>query len=298
MRRGEQPKGYAGRMTRFGARSLWVLFALVTAGCASIVGAATGRLSRDLSLALRNQDDVETVRQGAPAYLLLIDGLIEGDPEDAELLLAGAGLYSVYASAFVEDPERAKHLARRAYHYGLRALCTKRQTLCERVEGPFDRFDAALHETRVRDVPLLYGFGSAWATSIQLQSGDWDAIAQLPKLQALMMRVADLEEGYERGGAHLYLGVLATLRPESLGGQPELGRRHFERADELALDRNLLVKVLFAQHYARLVFDRSLHDRLLHDVLAAEPREPGLTLSNVIARQRAEDLLSSAEDYF
>lgn len=286
-------------MTRPGARTRWLLaFVVAATGCATLVSSATGRLSRDISLALRNQDDIETVRQGAPAYLLLIDGLIEGDPRNTELLLAGANLYSVYASAFVEDPERAVHLANRAYEYGRLALCRSQSALCERIVGPFDDFEAVLRGTRERDVPVLYGFGAAWATAIQLRSGEWDAVAQLPKLQALMGRVTDLEEGYDGGGAHLYLGVLASLRPKSLGGQPEQGRRHFERADELARYRNLLVKVLYAQHYARLMFDRPLHDRLLREVLEADPREPGLTLSNVIARRRAEGLLSSAEDYF
>ncbi len=285
-------------MMRFGAKTGWLLVAFVLAGCATLVGSATGRLSRDLSRALRNQEDVETVRQGAPAYLLLIDGLIEGSPDDTELLLAGANLYAVYASAFVESGARAQQLADRAFLYGHRALCSQRRALCDRVDGPFEEFETALAATRRRDVPVLYGFGAAWATAIQQRPGDWDALAQLPKLQALMQRVADLEEGYDRGGAHLYLGVLATLRPASLGGQPERGRRHFERAGELAVHRNLLVNVLFAQHYARLVFDRPLHDRLLRDVLAADPREPGLTLNNMIARQRAEELLSSADDYF
>jgi hypothetical protein len=56
--------------------------------------------------------------------------------------------------------------------------------------------------------------------------------------------------------------------------------------------------VLFARHYARLVFDRELHDRLLGEVLDAEPRVPGLTLSNVLAREQARELLAGAEDYF
>ena len=38
------------------------------------------------------------------------------------------------------------------------------------------------------------------------------------------------------------------------------------------------VKVEFARTYARLVYDRELHDRLLEDVLAADPDVPGLTL--------------------
>lgn len=282
-------------MSRSGA---WLLLAVAASGCATLASSTTSRLSRDIALALRNQEDLETVRQGAPAYLILIDGLIEGDPKDTSLLLSGANLYSVYASAFVDDPKRAGSLAERAYDYGLRAICQRQRDLCERVNGPFDPFDAALAGTPRGDVPVMYGFGAAWAGLIQLRMGDWDAVAQIPKLEALMRRVAHLDERYDGGGAHLYLGVLATYRPKSLGGEPERGRWHFERAAELSLGRNLLVNVLFAQHYARLVFDRALHDRLLGEVMAANPREAGLTLSNVIARQRAEELLSSADDYF
>ena len=40
------------------------------------------------------------------------------------------------------------------------------------------------------------------------------------------------------------------------------------RAVEISGGRNLMAKVLFARHYARLVFDQGLHDRLLGEVLA------------------------------
>lgn len=278
--------------------SAGLLAAIAVLGCASVVSSATARLARDLSNAVRNQDDPETVRQGAPAYLLLIDGLIDGSPDDIELLLAGANLYSVYAAAFVDDSERAARLSDRARDYGLRALCTQSRKLCESVDQPFDRFTATLASTRRRDVPVLYGFGAAWAAWIQTHADDWNAIAEIPKLEALMERVVELEEGYDSGGAHLYLGVLSTQRPASLGGEPERGRHHFQRADQLGEQRNLIVKVLFAQHYARLVFDRELHDRLLREALATNPHQAGFTLSNILAQDRARELLASADDYF
>ena len=59
-----------------------------------------------------------------------------------------------------------------------------------------------------------------------------------------------------------------------------------------------MVKVLYARYYARLVFDRPLHDRLLREVLEADPRAPGLTLSNTLARQQAHRLLEGAEEFF
>ena len=72
----------------------------------------------------------------------------------------------------------------------------------------------------------------------------------------------------------------------------------FERAVELSGGRNLMAKVLFAEYYARLVFDRPLHDRLLEEVVAADPEEPGLTLSNTLAQEQARQLLDDADDYF
>jgi len=46
-----------------------------------------------------------------------------------------------------------------------------------------------------------------------------------------------------------------------------------------------MVKVEYARRYARLVFDRPLHDRLLNEVLQAPASEPGLTLNNTLAQR-------------
>ena len=54
----------------------------------------------------------------------------------------------------------------------------------------------------------------------------------------------------------------------------------------------------YAHTYARLMFDRPLHDRLLKEVMAADPAVPGYTLNNVLAQQQARQLLNSADDYF
>jgi hypothetical protein len=83
-----------------------------------------------------------------------------------------------------------------------------------------------------------------------------------------------------------------------MGGQPELGRRHFESAVEFSQGRNLTAQLLFARQYARLVFNRPLHDRLLNDVVQADPNARGFTLSNVLAQEEARELLADADDYF
>ncbi|HEX6930398.1 MAG TPA: TRAP transporter TatT component family protein, partial [Gammaproteobacteria bacterium] len=78
----------------------------------------------------------------------------------------------------------------------------------------------------------------------------------------------------------------------------EAAREHFERAIEISHGHNLGAKVALAENYARLVFDRELHDRVLREVVAADARVSGFTLMNVIAQQRAQELLASADDYF
>jgi len=147
-------------------------------------------------------------------------------------------------------------------------------------------------------VPVLFSYATGWLAWANVNRDNWSAAADLPKIQAALERALALDEEYRRGAAHVYLGILKTLRPPSLGGRPEEARAHFERAIELSNGRNLAAKVDYAAAYARLVYDRDLHDRLLNDVLAAPVEAPGLTLLNTLAKERAQSLLGSADDYF
>lgn len=107
-----------------------------------------------------------------------------------------------------------------------------------------------------------------------------------------------LDETYQKGSAHLYMGILQSLLPAALGGKPEIARQHFETAIQLSENKNLMARVSYAEHYARLVFNQALHDKLLKEVLEAKPEQPGLTLMNTLAQQKARQLLETGKDYF
>lgn len=279
-------------------RLVVLLVAVLVAGCGSVVRRATDNFSANLSAAILDEDDPGTVRDGVPAYLLLIDSVIRGDPQNAGALLAGAKLYGAYAGGFVSDPARAQRLADRAYDYAHRALCLRETSLCAALDRPYDAYLPQLDKSGRDTVPTIYGFASAWAGKIQVNTGDWNAIADLPKLQAMLEHCAALDPAYDHGGAYLYLGVINSIRPASLGGKPEQGKAHFDKALELSGGKNQMVRVLYAQFYARLVFDKDLHDKLLNEVLAADPHAPGLTLINTLAKDKAKVLLESGKDYF
>lgn len=272
-----------------------LLLGLSLSACTSMV---TSRLGKNLSTAILNQDDPDTVRAGAPAYLLLVDSLVEGDPLSQRTLIAGARLYSSYAAVFVEDPERARRMSDKARDYARRALCLEKPLVCEVDTGPYNELVPVLHTLGYQDLPALYAYALSWALWIQTHGNDWSALADLPKVEAMLKRVVTVKDDYENGQPHLYLGIISSQLPPAMGGKPEAGRREFEKAIALSDGHDLMAKVEYARHYARLVFNRPLHDRLLKEVLAAKPNYPGLTLSNVLAQRQAKELLASGNDYF
>lgn len=276
---------------------LWALLGSL-AGCASLMSSAVEDLAGDLSAAILENPDVDMVRDGAPAFLLLIDGVLKSSPDNPVLLSQAALLNSAYAGAFVADGERARLMAAKGRALAERALCVERIKNCAVTAKPFAEFEQWTATLTKADVPLAYGLATAWAAWMQANSDDFNAIADLGKVKLLMSRVADLHESHDYGGPHLYLGVFETLVPPALGGRPEVGRFHFERALALAEGQHLLTQVMFAEQYARLVFDRALHDELLHEVLAAEVDAPDLILLNAVAKRRAQSLLDTADAYF
>lgn len=265
---------------------------------ALIQGCSVMSLPDNLPYGMLNNDDMTLVGEGMPSYMLMVDGMIVNWPESESLLRSGAGLYSAYAGLYVQDEARARKLTDKAMDYALRAACAHDDDLCDVRTMPVPELEEQLADMDEGDLPTLYTLGSTWAGYIQQNSSDWNAIAELARVELIMERVVAVEPGHEYGQAHMYLGVLDSILPASLGGKPEQAKVHFEKAIELSGERNLLARSLYAEKYARLVFDRELHDRLLNQVLEADPHEHGLTLQNVYAQKEARRLLDSADEYF
>ncbi|MFH1139288.1 MAG: TRAP transporter TatT component family protein [Pseudomonadota bacterium] len=293
----DEVRGLISRM-RPGPAFFIVILLLSASGCSGLVSSAAGNLAGNLSKAISDSNDLETVHDGGPAYLLLIDGLLESDPENESLLRAAASLNGTYASVFVKDEARAAGMTGKALKYGLRAACLRNDEACALQTMDFESFSKVIEGMDKDDVPVLLALGSAWAGWIQTHADDMNAVAQIARVEEIMTRVIELDEPYQDGAAHLYLGALSTFLPPALGGRPEEGRRHFERAVELSGGRNLMAKVLYAKQYARLMFDRDLHDKLLREVLDAPAEVPGYTLSNTYAKVQARELLDGADDFF
>jgi hypothetical protein len=91
---------------------------------------------------------------------------------------------------------------------------------------------------------------------------------------------------------------MESLLPPTLGGKPELAKKHFDRAIEISNGENQMARVLYAEKYARMMFDRQLHDELLKQVVESDTGPQDQTLINTLAKQRAAELLLHADEYF
>ena len=267
--------------------------------CTSIISNVSEWLASNLATSILNQDDPELVRDGAPAYLLLLDSLIEGDPENPIILSAAANLYASYGGIFVDDNERAKRMTRKALTYSSKSLCLSLKMTCSWDEYTYEDFVNTLEEIDQQYSEILLNHAVASLAYTRAHSADWNAIARLPHIQALLERYIAISVDQKAfDSVYTYLGIMVTLRPPALGGDFDKGKEYFELAIKLSKNKNLNAKVEYAAGYAKPLYERDLHDQLLEEVLAANPIARGYTLTNMMAQEKAKLLIESADDYF
>ena len=267
-------------------------------GCASLVSNAASGLADSLTSGILNNDDPATGRAGMPSDRIMMVGFVHDHPGDPARLGAAANLYASFGAVFVDDPARASRITSRGREYALRGICITYAPACSWRDLTYDEFVETLDGLEARHAEAAYLYSFATLAYLRAHSSDWNSLAELPQAEALVKRYLELTGDAAKASAHMYLGILLTLRPPALGGKPEEARVHFEQAIAMSGGRDLSAKVEFARGYAKLLYDRELHDRLVVEVLESDPYADRLTLTNVIAQQEALRLQADANDYF
>ena len=265
----------------------------------SLTVASTAVLLEEVAKSTYQQSDLKMVREGMPAYLMLMDGMVEALPGNEQLLLNAAQAYSSFASAFVEekDPEYAAWLYSKARMYAIRAL--RARGLPDPLHTRIDALTEDLNSLGKKDVPYLFWAAASWGSWIRLNLNSMEALAELPKVELMMKRALELDEGFYYGGPHLFMGIWFASRPELAGGSLVKAQQHFLRALELGQGKFLMAYVYYANYYARQAQDKELFISTLHKVLDTPANtSPELTLLNTVARENAKDLLNRQEEYF
>jgi tetratricopeptide (TPR) repeat protein len=278
----------------------WLLFLL--SACfpnKKLTVVSTATLLEGVAKASSQQSDLRILQEGMPAYLMLIDGMIQSWPNNGQLLIAGAQSYSMFASLFVEDQDKeyANLLYARGRQYALRSF--ELRGFRGPLQRPFDDFMRGLKRLKKKDVPVLFWTATCWANWIRLNLDSMEALSELPRVEAMMKRVLELDEAFYYGGAHLFMGIWYASRPKIAGGDLKKSQEHFLKALNLGKNKFLMAYVYYANHYARKAADKGLFASTLQKVLETPADTvPDLVLVNTVAKKQAKELLSHREEYF
>lgn len=286
--------------------ALALLLTFPLSGCFPVKSARVAAVAltlEDVSRAAARQSDPELVRAGSPAYLMLLDGLLEAYPGNRRLHLGACQAYASYAAALPWESKsaaRIQALYLKARNHGYRALPDEiGGRFPSASEGDIESFTALLRRIEAGEVPALFWTTAAWAGWIGASQGRPEALADLPALEAAIQRLLELDESFHFGGPHLLMAVYLSAKPPVSERQLAQARAHFDRTFQLGGDQVLSARVMYAEYYARGLRDRRLFESTLRGVLEApEGQVPELTLSNALAREKARILLERTDEYF
>ena len=260
---------------------------------------STATLLEDVAKSANKQSDLKVVREGMPAYLMLIDGMVEAVPNNTRLLITAAQAYASFASAFVvdADPDYARALYAKAKKYALRAL--ELRGIKDPASIGFDAFEAAVNQLGKGNVPYMFWSATCLGSWIQLNLSSVAAVAELPRVELLMKRVLVLDEQFYYGGPHLFMGIWFASRPKIAGGDLARARHHFDKALEFSQGKFLMTQIYYASQYARKTLDKDLFVSTLEKVLNTPVDNiPELTLLNTVAHEKANKMLEQADTFF
>ncbi len=273
---------------------------MVTGCIQTIAVRSVGGIVEEGYDALTEESDLPFAEQALPGNIKLLEVMLKNDPENKRLLKLCAEGYASYALGFVEDVdvERARVFYLRGRDYGLRML-EQDTDLKKALNGPVDELRAALARKSKDDVPAVFWTAFAWGGYLNITLTDPEAIAAIPKLEAMMDFVLEKDSAFYYGGAHLFLGTLYGSRSKFLGGDPEKSRQHFEAALRLNGGKFLMTHVYYARSYAVQTLNDTLFEQLLKHV-EETPLDilPNFRLANAIAKRKAKLWLARKEELF
>ncbi len=274
----------------------------IISGCSiqQIAIRSMGGLMENGFIVLNEESDLDLAEKSAASNLKLLDAMIKSDPENEKLLRLATVGYSSYALGFVEDdsPERARNLYLRSKNLGMQLL-KKNNAFGAATSGDLENFSNALRTFSNDDIPALFWTGIGWGSYISLSLTEPEALADLPKVEAIMKYVAEKDSSFFYGGPHFFLGALFGSLPKVLGGNPDEAKKHFEKCLRMNGGKFLMSYVYYARTYAVQIQDQNLFEELLTKVDEASIDVlPEARLSNAIAKKKANTLRMKLNDLF
>ncbi|HUL43253.1 MAG TPA: TRAP transporter TatT component family protein [Bacteroidota bacterium] len=286
---------------RKGLIFLAAILAVPLSGCLQQIAVSSlGGIMENGFTVLNEEQDLALAELSGASNLKLLEAVLKSDPDNEHYLLLASEGYSSYALAFAEDDsaDRARLLYLRGKSYGMKILLHHKE-FADAASRSVDEFSNALHTFSRGDVPAVFWTAVGWGSAIGLSLTDPSAIADLPKVEAMMKFVADNDSSYFYGGGYFFLGTLAGSRPSLLGGDTARSRSYFDRCLAVNKGNFLMTYVYLARSYAVQTQNRGLFEECLTRVdTASIDILPEARLSNAVAKKKAHLLRARIDQLF
>jgi TRAP transporter T-component len=255
---------------------------------------------------MSSEDDLQLAREASAFYLKFSESVLKETPGHLKLAESVSAGFTQYAYAFVafdaekidskspkvavEMRERAARLYARAYRHAMTAL-----------ERNHAGFSVALNQAEpakrprltAEQVPLAYWAAASLGGWISMSKDDPDLVADLP----ISIRLADLAwQANPSFGQGALASLMGTLESARLGGSPQKATQYFDQAITWGLGQEAGPYVAKAESVALPADNRKEFEKLLHQALEISKKHR--SLQNEVMRERAQWLLSSADDLF
>ncbi len=245
-------------------------------------------------------DDIRTFGDAAPANLFMLEGMVQTDPENAELRVNAAMLYFFYAFAYMEqdDPDYASLLYKKGLDHAWLALSDHCDLPSDR-NLSFKEFEILVPSIGPDEVPAALWVATCWAQYISLHLDQTSVMRGIPKVQALLDRVIELNESYFEGMPHIMQGSLHAFKPKIMGGDTDASAASFAKAFAISGNSFQLSRFFYARYYTYRMMDVDLFTETLEGIINAEPiADDPYRLLNMIAAKKSHQLLEEADDLF
>jgi len=276
-----------------------------------IIGAAADALGGQGS-GWGKDNDPQLVADAVPFVLKTIDSLLDAEPKNVKLLLAGCSSYTEYAYAFVQQPaemdpdfkpaqvefarQRARNLLGRAYGYCLRGLDARHEGWTAAYQKDHQ---AALAQLEKDDVPTIYWTAASLALRISAEKDNPALLTQLGQVGELGERALALDEAWDHGSLHELMEGYEASRPAVMGGSLERAKAHRDAALRESEGKKLGPWLTWAEDVDVAQQNRAEFDKVLDQVLAFDVDSAiDFRLANVLAQRRAQWLKAHQDDLF
>jgi len=229
----------------------------------------------------------------------LWDAVCAEDPSDVESLTSLARAYYLLGDGFIRvggDTDAMIATFEKGVLAGEKAMLASSEEFSTRVRNG-EKVEEAVVAIPSSGQPAMYWYASNLG-KFAVAKGFTTTLFYKDRIKSIMEHAQKIDENYFYGAPHRYFGAFYAKAPSFAGGDMDKSKQHFDRSLEIAPDY-LGTKVLYAEYYAAKSGDRELFDRLLNEVLNADPKVlPDIIPEQQMEQAKAKILVGQADEIF